>query len=163
MKLSYLALAIALAVAACSPPASTTLPTEPNARGEAATNAPAEALAAIEARLPGFSVVYAASNNSTGAQGYNVSGTSGGSNYDVFVILGNEGWNVATIDREIAWADAPSAVRTAAGAVTPARVVESRQADGAITIYQLFAAAGAEPTMEIRLQDGEAAVMPPAH
>lgn len=159
--------ALAVALAACTPPASTTLPTEPNTQGEAATTAPAEALTAIQAQLPGFVVTSAASDNATGAQGYRVSGTSGGSTYDVFVLQGGAAWNVATIDREIAWADAPQSVRDAAAAapnaLSPARVVESRQpVDGSI-IYKLFATGATDPAMEVRLADGQAAVMPAPH
>jgi hypothetical protein len=160
--MKYLAAALALALAACTPPASDDpMPTEPNAEGEAATTAPPEALASIEPHLPGFAVTSAASDNSTGAHGYRVTGTSGGQTYDVQLMLMTEGWRPVVIRRDVAWADAPQAVRTAAGAVTPQRVVEVREPGADGVVYELHTG-GAEP-VSVRFAEGQAALMPPAH
>src|SRR5262245_6657264 len=151
--------ALVVALAACTP---APIPTEPPAQGEAATQAPAEEIAAIQAQLPGFAVTSATSDNSTGAQGYRVVGASAGSTYDVQLMLMYEGWNVVAIRRDIAWADAPDAVRTAAAAMpAPARVVENRQPGADGVIYELYAANADAPAREVRYADGQAAVMPP--
>jgi hypothetical protein len=152
--------ALALALAACTP---APMPTEPPAQGEAATQAPAEAIAAIEAQLPGFVGAGAAADQSTRAQGYRVSGTSAGSTYDVQLMHMNQGWTVVAIRRDIAWADTPQAVRAVAGATQPERVVENRQPGADGVIYELYAAGADAPAMEVRFADGQAAVMPPAH
>lgn len=156
--------ALALALAACSP---APIPTEQPAQGEAATHAPAEALTAIKAQLPGFLATSAVSDNSTGAQGYRVSGTQGGSSYEVQLLRMNEGWTVVAIRRDIAWADAPQVVREAAaampGAMQPTRVVENRQPGAEGVIYELYGAGAEAPTVEVRFADGQAAVMPAPH
>jgi hypothetical protein len=154
---------VTLALAACSPPPSEPMPTEPNAEGEAATNAPPEAIAAIAAAAPGFTVTSAQSDNSTGAQGYRVAGTANGQDVDVQVMLMNEGWTVVAIRRDIAWADAPAPVRAANTGAEPARVVENRQPGADGIIYELYAAGATAPTTEIRLVNGQAAVMPAPH
>lgn len=161
--------ALALALVACSPapssPASspTAMPVE---SGPQSAQAPGEVLAAINAAVPGFAPGNAVSDNSTGAQGFRVTGAANGQTYNVQLMHMNEGWQVVSIRRDIAWADAPKVVRDAAAAapaaIRPTRVVENREPGADGVIYELYTEAAA-PIMEIRFADGQAAVMPPAH
>lgn len=151
----------ALTLAACSPPA------------EQAPEAPAAAAPAIDpaiadvvsAAMPGVTIV---SGEADGAGEFEVAGTLNGQDYEFDLMGPDGGWRVTEIQRDIAWADAPEAVRTAAAtapnAFEPVRVIESTQpVDGSI-VYELFVAGVTDaPAMEVRLLDGEAAVMPPAH
>jgi hypothetical protein len=151
----------ALMVAACTPPAQTV-----NSEVE---EAPPEALALIEAEMPGFIVNDVESEETDGQREYEVAGTTpSGEEYEFDLMQSSAGWSIMEVQRDIAWADAPEAVRAAAAAAPnafePTRVIESRQpADGSV-IYELFSPnhPGA-PAMEVRFLDGEAAVMPPAH
>ena len=72
-----------------------------------------------------------------------------------------QGWQVVEIQRDIAWATAPAALRTAAGAAKPVRVIESKQTDGAI-VYELFAEGQLrDPAIEVMWKDaGQAAHQP---
>lgn len=149
--------AAALLLAACTPPTSQTPDAPPPVD-------PAIA-AAVTAAMPGVAIT---GGEADGADEYEVTGTLDGQEYE-FDLMGPEGgWRVVEIQRDIAWADAPEPVRaafaTAPSAFEPARVIESRQpADGSI-IYEVFAPGAADaPALEIRLLDGEAAIMPPAH
>jgi hypothetical protein len=151
----------ALTLAACSPPA------------EQAPEAPAAAAPAIDpaiadvvsAAMPGVTIL---SGEADGAGEFEVTGTLNGQDYEFDLMGPDGGWRVTEIQRDIAWADTPEAVRTAAAtapnAFEPVRVIESTQpVDGSI-VYELFVAGVTDaPAMEVRLLDGEAAVMPPAH
>jgi hypothetical protein len=81
-----------------------------------------------------------------------------------FDLLEKDGaWSIVETQRDIAWADAPKLVRDAAvasgKAITPVRVIESKQNDGMI-IYELFAAGKPkEPSMEVSFKDGQAKVL----
>ena len=151
--------AAALLLAACSPPASTTEET-------AGASAVDPAIAAVvAAAMPGVEIT---GGEADGQGEYEVAGTLNGEAYE-FDLMGPEGgWRVVEIQRDIAWINAPEAVRIAAigaaGSFEPQRVIESRQpADGSV-IYELFAPDAPDaPAMEVRFMDGEAAVMPPAH
>ena len=156
---------LGLALAACTPPAQTTS-TETAAPAE--QTLPAEALALIQAQLPGFTVTGVEVDQSDGEVEVGGRAADGGE-YEIDMRNNNGAWSLIEIQRDIAWADAPEAVRTAAEAApntfTPVRVIESRQpVDGSI-VYELFAAGAqpGQPTMEVRYLDGQAAVMPPAH
>jgi len=160
-----IAVALGLLAAACSPapPNNGAMPVE---GGPQHAQAPRAVIAAIDAAVPGFTVTNAISDNSTGAQGFRVEGRANGQSYNVQLLHMNEGWTVVSIRRDIAWADAPQAVREAAAlapdAISPTRVVENREAGADGIIYELYA--GAElPIMEVRFADGQAAIMPPAH
>jgi len=154
--------ALALALAACSPAPSGN-PPMPVESGPQPAQAPAEVLAAISAAVPGFTATSAVSDNSTGAQGFRVTGRANGQTHNVQLMHMNEGWQVVSIRRDVAWADAPQAVRTAAGATQPTRVVENREPGADGVIYELYTANTETPATEVRFADGQAAVMPPAH
>lgn len=150
--------AIALLVVACSPPTATE---------EAATTPVVDPAIAtvVEAAMPGVEIT---GGEADGQGEYEVAGTLNGEAYE-FDLMGPEGgWRVVEIQRDIAWVNAPEAVRLAAmaapNAFEPQRVIESRQpADGSV-IYVLFAPAAPDaPAMEVRFMDGEAAVTPPPH
>lgn len=152
------ACAIALLLVACSPPAATT----------EASSAPVvdPAIAAVvEAAMPGVQIT---GGEADGEGEYEVAGTLNGEAYEFDLMGPDGGWRVVEIQRDIAWVNAPEAVRLAAMETPhpfePQRVIESRQpADGSV-IYELFAPAAPDtPSMEVRYLDGEAAVMPPPH
>jgi hypothetical protein len=151
--------ALALLLAACSPASQT------EAEAPAATAVDPEIASVVSAAMPGVELISGAAD---GEGEYEVTGVFGGQEYEFDVMGPVGGWRVVEIQRDIAWTDAPDAVRTAAVAAPnsfePVRVIESRQpADGSV-IYELFApGAAAAPAMEVRFLDGEAAVMPPAH
>lgn len=152
----------ALALAACSPPAEQAAPEAPVAAAPAVDPAIA---AVVSAAMPGVTIV---SGESDGAGEFEVTGTLNGQEYE-FDLMGPEGgWRVTEIQRDIAWADTPESVRTLVAAAPnvfePARVIESTQpVDGAI-VYELFAPGVTDaPTLEVRVLDGEAAILPPAH
>jgi hypothetical protein len=74
-----------------------------------------------------------------------------GSELEFDILLTPAGPEIVETQRDIAWAEAPEAVRAAAPEVSPVRVIESTQADGAV-IYELFApGAPADPAIEIAL------------
>jgi hypothetical protein len=143
--------------------------TQPSQSGPDTVSAPAvdpAVAAVVMSAMPGVEIT---GGEADGQGEYEVTGTLDGQEYE-FDLLGPEGgWRVVEIQRDIAWGDAPEAVRAAAAgapnAFEPARVIESRQpADGSI-VYELFApgAAAGAPTLEVRFMDGEAAIMPTAH
>jgi hypothetical protein len=151
--------AVAVLLAACSPPAQTK------------TDAPAAAeidpaiATVVTAAMPGVEIVSAEAD---GEGEYEVTGTFGGQEYEFDLMGPDGGWRVVEIQRDIVWTDAPDAVRTAATAAPdafePVRVIESRQPVDNSVVYELFkAGVTAAPSMEVRFMDGEAAVMPPAH
>jgi hypothetical protein len=149
--------AVALLAAACAPPTPDTEATPPAVD--------AEIVSAVNAAMPGVTIV---SGEADGEGEYEVTGTLNGQEYE-FDLMGPEGgWRVVEIQRDIVWGDAPAAVRdvaaTAPNAFLPERVIESRQPVDGSVVYELFAPGAPEtPAMEVRLLDGEAAIMPPAH
>ena len=151
----------ALALAACSPPAEQEAPETP---AEAAPAVDPAIAAVVSAAMPGVTII---SGESDGEGEFEVAGTLNDQEYE-FDLMGPEGgWRVTQIQRDIAWADTPESVRTlvaaAPNAFEPVRVIESVQpADGSM-IYVLYAPAAETPTLEVRVLDGEAAILPPAH
>lgn len=150
----------ALFAAACSPAEQAT-----DAPADDALPVPPEIAAVVSDAMPGVVITSGASD---GAGEYEVTGTLDGNEYE-FDLLGPEGgWRVVEVQRDIAWGDAPQAVRdlvaTSPNAFLPERVIESGQpGDGGI-VYVLFAAGAPEtPALEVRYFDGAAAVVPPAH
>jgi len=158
-KIPYTLTALALAAAACSPPASET-PAPP----VAASAVPAAIAAAVSAAAPGITITNGEPN--AGNDEYEVAGTMpNGDEVELDLVQSNGAWTAIEIQRDVAWPSVPEPVRAAAAAAPdpfePVRVIESRQvADGAV-IYELFAAAGGGPAMEVRWHEGKAAVIPP--
>jgi hypothetical protein len=147
-------------VAACSPPAANT--ETPATTAPVVDPAVAEA---VTAAMPGVTITAGAAD---GEGEYEVTGTLNGQEYEFDLMGPGGGWRVVEIQRDIVWADAPAPVRdvvaTAPNAILPARVIESRQPVDGSVVYELFAEGAPDtPTMEVRLMDGEAAIMPPAH
>lgn len=150
----------ALLLAACAPPVN-------NADAPAAADhgvAP-EIVSVVTAAMPG---VIVAGGEADGTGEYEVTGTLDGQEYEFDLMGPDGGWRVVEIQRDIAWGDAPAPVRdlvaTAPNGFLPERVIESRQpADGSV-VYELFAPGQTDaPALEVRLMDGEAAILPPAH
>jgi hypothetical protein len=153
--------ALAIALAACTPPA------EKAEAPETAAASPVDpAIAAVvDAAMPGVTITAGAAD---GAGEYEVTGMVDGQEYEFDLMGPDGGWRVVEIQRDIAWGDAPAPVRdvvaTAPNAFLPERVIESRQPADDSVIYELFAAGAPDaPVMEVRFMDGEAAIMPPAH
>ena len=110
---------------------------------------PAEVLAAAKAARPGFTPAEAESETRDGRAYYDIGGTlADGSEVEFDILQEGGAWRVVETQRDIPFAAAPEPVRTAALAkepgLQPTRVIESVQADG-LTIYELYAARGADP------------------
>lgn len=169
----YLRVALVAAFAAgalaCTPPASEA-PSEPAPIAES-VSLPDGAGEVVLAAMPGVTITASEQQDAANGGELEVTAvTADGLEYEFDLMPGEAGaWNVVQIQRDIAWEDAPENVRTVAaaapGAFTPVRVIESREpVDGAV-YYQLFSATDQPqfPSVQVRLYEGEAAVMPPAH
>lgn len=158
------ALVIALAAAACSPPAAEDQPVPIETAAPA--EAPAEVLAVIQAQEPGFTPSASIENNTTGARVFEVTGTGEGAR-TYHVMHANEGWNIVSIRRDLVWGDAPAAVRDAVAtspqAMIPDRVVEVNEPGADGVMYELWAANADAPALTVRAVGDEAAVMPAVH
>lgn len=157
-----------VAMAACAPaPAQVEAP---DAIDEVAiADLPADVRAAAEAALPGFVVQEAERKERDGRVYFDLEGVrADGAEAELDLLQTADGWRVVEIQRDVAWSDAPEAVRTAAaaapGAFTPVRVIESTQSEDGAVIYELFAEGRPEaPSMEVRFVGGEARVMTEAN
>jgi hypothetical protein len=165
-RLHFALTAMALAAAACSPPAS-----DPAAPQAAASGVPGEIAAAVAAAAPGITITNGEldANNDE----YEVTGTTpGGDELELDLVQRNGAWTVLEIQRDVPWSSVPEPVRAAATAAPnsfePVRVIESTQPVDGSVVYELFSAADQEggaaggPSMEVRWHDGKAAVIPPA-
>lgn len=129
----------------------------------AAADLPAGVRAAVLARVPDMKITEAERKARGGMVFYDVEGTrSDGSAVELDLIEEKGAYRVVEMQRDVAWADAPVPVRTAAKAAPdafePVRVIESLQEDGT-TIYELFAPGRpAEPAAEVEWRGGEAAL-----
>ena len=127
----------------------------------AATDLPQGVRNAVLARVPGMKIAEAERKARGGKIFFDVEGMRpDGSEVELDLIEEAGQYRVVEMQRDIAWADAPAAVRTAAGAAgdafTPARVIESTQEDGTVG-YELFAPGKAdEPATEVNWKDGKA-------
>jgi hypothetical protein len=155
-----LVVSVALLFAACTPPAqqSTEAPDATSAALDPAI------VSVVEAAMPGIVI---SGGESDGEGEFEVTGVLDGQDYEFDLMGPDGGWRVVEIQRDIAWVDAPEAVRAAVGVAQnsfePARVIESRQPVDGSVVYELFTEGATTPAMEVRFLDGEAAVMPPAH
>lgn len=163
-------IALGAVLAACSPPASETeapaAPTGPTVVAEA----PAEAAALVQAAMPGFTIMSVEREDVDGQTEWEIAGMDAQSApYEFDIMQSSSGFSVLEIQRDIAWSEAPQAVRDAVAAAPngfePARVIESRQPVDGSVVYELFTVEqpAHQAVMEVRYMDGEAAVMPPAH
>ena len=132
-------------------------------REVAAADLPPGVRDAVLARVPGMKIAEAERKERGGQVFYDVEGTHpDGSEVELDLIEEAGAFRVVEMQRDIAWADAPAPVRSAAGAAadafTPARVIESTQEDGMI-VYELFAPGQPdEPAAEVNWRDGKAAL-----
>lgn len=156
-------IALMLAAAACSPPASET--TQPSVN---ATGVPADFAAMVAAAVPGITI--SSGELSANSDQYEVTGTlPNGDEIEVDIVRSNGEWAVLEIQRDVPWSSVPEPVRATAAAAPnafePVRVIESTQtADGSV-VYELFRAAQAGapsrgPAMEVRWYQGRAEVIP---
>ena len=165
-RVQYALTALALAAAACSPPASETAPPQ-----AAPSAVPAEIAAVASAATPGITITSGeldAANNE-----YEVTGTMpNGDEIELDLVQSNGTWTVLEIQRDVAWSSVPEPVRAAAAAAPnpfePVRVIESRQAEDGSVVFELFSAEnqgggpGGGPAMEVRWHEGKATVITPA-
>jgi hypothetical protein len=165
-KASWIVIACAAALAACTPPAHETPKADVPAVESTAVDPVVVAVA--QAAVPGLTVTGGELDAEDGE--YEVIGTAAdGAEVELDMRQINGVWNVIEIQRDVVWARVPDNVRAAAEAApdafVPVRVIESVQpVDGAV-IYELFDADDqpGHPSREVRLYEGEAAVMPPPH
>ena len=162
-KVQYAFITLALAAAACSPPAPET--TQPET---AASSVLEDASAVASAAAP--SVTITSGEFNTRGDQYEVTGTlPNGDEIEIDMVQSNGAWTAIEIQRDVAWSSVPELVRATAAAAPdlfePVRVIESTQvADGSI-VYELFRAAedgipSRGPDMEVRWHEGSAEVVP---
>jgi hypothetical protein len=168
MKRYVCALAIALAACApAEPPAKVDAPE--SVQDIAAHDVPAEVAAVVQSALPGFRVEAAERKERDGRVYYDVEGVRpDGAEAELDLLQTADGWRVVEIQRDIAWAEAPAAVRdavaTAPAGFLPVRVIESAQTEDGAVIYELFAEGRPEaPSMEVGLVDGRARILTEAN
>ena len=127
----------------------------------AAADVPAGVRAAVLAKVPDLTIDQAERKARGGLVFYDVEGMrDDGSAVEIDVIEERGAYRVVEVQRDIAWADAPAAVRAAADTApdhfVPERVIESAQNDGTV-IYELFAPGKTdEPAAEVNWKDGKA-------
>ena len=157
-----------VALAACQQPASepTAAPVAPKTdiTPTAAADIPPGMVAVVQAARPGFIVDEAELKEREGRRYYDVEGTLNGAEIEFDLLETPQGWTVVEIQRDIAWSDAPAAVRAAAetarAGLTPVRVIESTQAADGAVIYELFAEGKPDvPSLEVRQKDGKVDVL----
>lgn len=172
MRACLFAAAAALFAAACSDAPADEVPAngvlgagpETNIADVAAADLPVPLTDLIERTVPGMQVAEAERKEREGRTYYDVEGTRpDGSEVELDIIQEGQTFRVVEIQRDIAFADAPAPVTTAAraapGFFEPERVIESKQTDGTV-IYELFAPGRSdEPAMEVSFKDGKAALL----
>ena len=173
MKHALFAIAAAAVLGACSPPqedkadaAPTALPPGPETKISDVSPAdlPPALAALIQQTVPGMTVAEVERKEREGRVYYDVEGARpDGSEVELDIQQTGDRFEVVEIQRDVAFADMPQTVQTAAraatGAFAPERIIESRQTDGGV-IYELFAAGQpAEPAMEVRFENGKAEVL----
>ncbi len=130
----------------------------------AAKDLPAAVVAVVRAAAPGMTIKEAELKERENRRYFDVEGVMPDGSEIEFDLLEKDGaWSIVETQRDIAWSDAPKLVRDAAAAsgkaITPVRVIESKQNDGMV-IYELFAAGKPkDPSMEVSFKDGQAKVL----
>ena len=131
----------------------------------AADAIPAEVRAVVLASRPTMTITDATLKEREGRRYYDVEGTlPGGEEIELDLLETPEGWKVVEIQRDLPWVDVPLSVKTVADGArkgfVPVRVIESVQAEGGETIYELFAEGQpATPALEVMVKDGKAEVL----
>ena len=162
VQYAFIALALTLATAACSPPATETTQTE-----AAGSPVPADIAAVVSAAAPNVSIT--SGELSAGNDQYEVTGTlPNGDEIEVDMVQFNGTWTVLEIQRDVLWSSAPGPVRSAATAAPdsfePVRVIESTQAADGSIVYELFpvpedGSASRGPAMEVHWHAGIAEII----
>lgn len=149
-RASFAALAASLAACATPPSAGVEITDLPTAE------LPSDVHALAQSAAAGFVVSEAQRKVRDGRTYYDVEGElPDGSEIEFDILMTAKGPEIVEIQRDLAWSDVPAAARAAAEAaapgLVPARIIESRQTDGAV-IYELFApGAPADPAMEVSI------------
>lgn len=156
-------LVLTLAALAIASPALADGP-KTNVTEVAVKDIPAAVVAVVKAAAPGMTIKEAELKERADRRYYDVEGVMpDGSEIEFDLLEKAGGWEIVETQRDIAWASAPKIVQDTAAAsgkaITPVRVIESKQTDGMV-IYELFAAGKPdEPSMEVSLKDGQAKVL----
>ena len=173
-----LLLSIACLVSACSPEGApdgengAAAPAETAGAGGVVTSGktevpvslvPEAVIAAARAEQSGLTITEAESETRDGRRYYDIGAIRPGGGEIEFDIMEENGtWRVVETQQDIAFAEAPEAVRAAHTAeFRPTRVIESRQADG-LVIYELFGEVDGNPEgrkVEIRWDGTSAQVL----
>jgi hypothetical protein len=138
----------AASLAACA----TSPSTEVEITDLSAAELPTDVRRVAEGAAAGFVVNEAQRKVRDGRTYYDVEGAlPDGSEIEFDILLTSAGPEIVETQRDISWADAPDAVQSAAPEVSPARVIESTQANGTV-IYELFAPGmPSDPAIEVAL------------
>jgi hypothetical protein len=142
--------AVAASLAACATPT----PAGVEITDLSAAELPADVHALAQSAAAGFVASEAQRKVRDGRTYYDVEGElPDGNEIEFDILMTAAGPEIVEIQRDLPWADVPASVRTAAEAavpdLVPARIIESRQTDGAV-IYELFApGAPADPAIEV--------------
>ncbi len=145
---------LALILAGCATP-----------KPDSDTPIPDAVRAAALAARPDMTIVEAELKERDGRRYYDVEGTlPGGAEIELDLLETPAGWIVVEIQRDIAWSETPANVQQATAKArpgfTPVRVIESVQADGSGTIYELFLDGQPKtPALEVMVKDGAATVL----
>lgn len=130
----------------------------------AAKDLPAAVVAVVKGAAPGMTIKEAELKERENRRYFDVEGVMPDGSEIEFDLIEKDGvWAIVETQRDIAWSDAPKLVQDAAAAsgkaITPVRVIESKQNDGMV-IYELFAAGKPkDPSMEVSFKDGQAKVL----
>lgn len=161
-------IAAALTLTACNAPApaATEPATAPETRitPTAASDLPEAVRAAVLAARPGMVIAEAELKEREGRRYYDVEGTLNGQEIELDLLEEAGAWRVVEIQRDIPWTDTPPPVRAAAeearSGFTPVRVIESRQAEGDVVIYELFAdGQPATPALEVKVEGDAVSIL----
>ena len=141
-KFQYAFIPLALAAAACSPPASET--TQPEG---AASSVPADIAAQASAAAPGITIT----GGELGNNQYEVSGTlPNGDEIEIDLVQSNGAWTVLEIQRDIAWSTVPEPVRAEAAAGQQNRHASMIDWDSRQGNPWRVRSPGNEPTLRLR-------------
>lgn len=126
---------------------------------------PAAVIDAVRAARPDLDISQAEYETRDGRQYYDVGGNlPDGSELELDMMLGESGWEVVEIQRDISLDTVPAAVGAALAAHAPDwqpdRIIESDQGDGVI-VYEFFGPGEgeAQTKIEVKLEAGAAEVL----
>jgi hypothetical protein len=127
---------------------------------------PRDVTAVALARVPDLKLASAESEMRDGRRYFDIGGTTAdGAEIELDIMEDGGRWRVVETQRDIAFDDAPEAVREAARsydvAFAPTRVIESRQEDG-LVIYELYGPVGSDwqgRKVEVKWDGREASVL----